>query len=92
MSGGEFQFGGEIAWRPTPEYIEGSRLKAFMDRHGLPTYEALLRQSTRDLDWFWNAVIDDLDIQFYEPYQRVLDVSRGVAWTEWCESTSTIQS
>ena len=84
MSGDQFQFGGEIAWRPTREYVDGSRLKSFMDRHGLPTYEALLQKSTTDLDWFWNAVIDDLDIEFYTPYERVLDLSRGVAWARWC--------
>jgi acetyl-CoA synthetase len=85
VSSGEFQFGGDdIAWRPTREYIERSRVKAFMDRHGLATYDALLRKSTTDLEWFWNAVFEDLDIHFYRPYERVLDTSRGIAWTEWC--------
>ena len=79
-----FEFGGEIAWRPTPDYINNSRLKAFIDKHALGTYDALLRRSTSDLEWFWNAVIDDLDIRFYTPYTRVLDTSRGIPWTTWC--------
>ena len=64
----QFEFGGEIAWRPTPEYIERSRLTAFMRTHGLRDYDELLHRSTTDLDWFWRAVLDDLDIEFYEPY------------------------
>ena len=79
-----FDFGGEIVWRPTPEYTQGSRLKRFMERHGIATVEELLRRSTEDLDWFWNAVLEDLGIEFYQPYSQVLDISRGVAWPQWC--------
>ena len=84
MSGDPFEFGGEIAWRPSPEYIDRSRLKAFIDRHHLRDYDDLLRRSTTDLPWFWNAVLEDLGIEFYEPYSQVLDTSRGIAWTRWC--------
>lgn len=83
MSDG-FEFGGHVAWRPTPEYVQHSRLKAFMDRHGVRSYAELLTRSTDDLEWFWRAVLDDLGIEFYEPYARVVDTSRGIAWTRWC--------
>ncbi len=79
-----FDFGGEIVWRPTPEYTQGSRLKYFMERHGIASVEQLLRRSTEDLDWFWNAVLEDLGIEFYQPYSHVLDISRGIAWPQWC--------
>jgi acetyl-CoA synthetase len=78
------EFGGEIAWRPSAEYIEHSRLGAFMARHGLTSLDALQQRSIADSEWFWNAVIDDLAIEFYEPYDRVLDLSRGPAWAQWC--------
>ena len=29
-------------------------------------------------------MLDDLDIQFYEPYSHVLDTSRGIPWARWC--------
>jgi acetyl-CoA synthetase len=79
-----FTFGGEIAWRPSAEYRDRSRLAAFMQRHGLATYDDLLRRSTSELEWFWSAVFEDLGIEFYEPYQQLLDTSRGIAWTRWC--------
>jgi acetyl-CoA synthetase len=84
MAGNNFEFGGEIAWHPTPEYRDRSRLKAFISRHGLPNYDALLRRSIDDPDWFWPAVLDDLGIEFYHPYTRILDTSRGPAWPQWC--------
>jgi acetyl-CoA synthetase len=79
-----FDFGGDIAWWPTAEYRDRSRLTAFMARHGIASYEELLRRSTDDLDWFWRAVFDDLRIEFYHPFTRLVDTSRGIAWTRWC--------
>jgi acetyl-CoA synthetase len=79
-----FDFGGEIAWQPTPEYVERSRLKRFMDRHGIASVAELMRRSTQDLEWFWNAVMEDLDIQFNEPYSKILDTTPGIPWARWC--------
>jgi acetyl-CoA synthetase len=80
----EFEFGGEVAWRPTADYIENSRLKEFMTRHGLSDLAELLRRSTADLEWFWSAVLDDLAIEFYRRPTRILDTSNGIPWARWC--------
>jgi acetyl-CoA synthetase len=79
-----FEFGGEIAWRPSPEVVERSRLTAFMRRHRIDSFDALLARSTADLEWFWRAVFDDLGIEFYEPFTQVVDLSKGPAWARWC--------
>jgi acetyl-CoA synthetase len=79
-----FEFGGAIAWRPTPEQIAHSRLLAFMKKHGLSSLDDLMARSTTDLEWFWRAVIDDLGIEFYQPYSRVIDLSPGIARPSWC--------
>ena len=84
MSEPSFDFGGEIVWRPTPELIAHSRLKQFMDQYGLTSFDELLRHSTTDLDWFWEAVLKFLDIQFYQPYSQVVDLSKGIEWPAWC--------
>jgi acetyl-CoA synthetase len=84
MAAAHFEFGGEIAWRPTREQIDGSRLMAFMARHGIAEYQTLLFRSTREPEWFWRAVLDDLDIEFYEPFARIMDTSLGIPWTQWC--------
>jgi acetyl-CoA synthetase len=84
VASGDFEFGGEIAWRPSADYVQHSRLKAFIDRYGLKDYNDLLRRSVTDPEWFWPAVLDDLGIEFYEQYSRILDVSNGIAWPRWC--------
>ncbi|HYY24626.1 MAG TPA: AMP-binding protein, partial [Candidatus Udaeobacter sp.] len=77
-------FGGEIVWQPTAEYVDRSRLKRFLDRYGIANLAELMRRSTEELEWFWNAVIEDLNIEFYEPYVKVLDTTPGIPWTRWC--------
>jgi acetyl-CoA synthetase len=79
-----FEFGGEIVWRPTPEHIANSNLKRFMDRHGIASFDALMQRSTTDIAWFWDAVLKELDIRFDTPYSKIVDLSRGTAWPEWC--------
>src|ERR1043166_4216316 len=80
----EFKCGGEIVWRPSDEMMKSSRLNRFMDRHQIPTFADLHRRSIDDIEWFWKAVLEDLDIQFYESYKRIVDLSHGIAWPQWC--------
>ncbi|MCL7454471.1 MAG: AMP-binding protein [Anaerolineae bacterium] len=83
-SAAQFPFDQPIVWRPTQQYLQNSRLKRFMERHGLATLEDLMERSTTDVAWFWEAVFDDLGIEFYEPYREVVDLSRGIQWPTWC--------
>lgn len=80
----QLEFGGEIVWQPTPEYISHSNLKGFMEAHGLADFEALMQKSTQDIAWFWDTVLKDLGIEFYEPYEQVVDLSAGIQWPRWC--------
>ena len=80
----EFQFGGKFVWHPTPELIAQSNLQRFVNKHGLGSYDELMRRSTTDIAWFWDTVLRDLDIQFYKPYSRVVDLSEGKPWARWC--------
>lgn len=80
----QFPFNQPVVWRPNKEVLKRSRLRRFMERHGLATLEELMRRSTTDLDWFWEATFEDLGIEFYEPYTQVVDLSRGIQWPVWC--------
>jgi acetyl-CoA synthetase len=80
----DYQFGGEIVWRPDRRYIEEARLSAFMRAHELPDFDTLMQRSTEDVPWFTEALLNFLDIQFYQPYEKVLDLSKGIAWPQWC--------
>src|SRR3990170_858754 len=72
-----------IVWRPSKEYVERANVTRFMRTHGIATYEELLARSVGDVAWFWDAVVKDLGIEFFEPYTQVLDTSHGIEWATW---------
>ncbi|PYL06440.1 MAG: AMP-dependent synthetase [Verrucomicrobia bacterium] len=80
----EFQFGGEFVWHPSSELVTQSNLQQFIDKHRLGSYKELMRKSTTDIAWFWNAVLCALGIQFYKPYSQIVDLSEGKPWARWC--------
>ncbi|TML83278.1 MAG: AMP-dependent synthetase [Actinobacteria bacterium] len=75
----------ELAWEPTPEYVERANVTRLMRAHGIETIDELRRRSVEDVQWYWDAAVKDLGIEFHAPYGRVLDVSRGIPWATWFE-------
>jgi acetyl-CoA synthetase len=73
----------DVVWRPNQEYIDRANVTRFMRTHGIGTYGELVERSQTDIEWFWDAVVKDLEIEFFTPYQRVLDTSVGIAWSKW---------
>jgi acetyl-CoA synthetase len=73
----------EVVWKPYGDYIEKSNITRFMRKHGIKDYEELVRRSCDELEWFWDAIMEDLDIRWYKPYERVLDDSGGIPWCKW---------
>jgi acetyl-CoA synthetase len=74
---------GDYIWEPTAEAIDHARATAFMREHGIADWRELIRRSQDDIEWFWDAAVRFLGIEFSTPYGRVLDTSRGVAWSTW---------
>ncbi|MBX3048759.1 MAG: AMP-binding protein [Anaerolineales bacterium] len=77
-------FSDPVVWQPSEDYIDNARLTEFMRLHGIADYAELMQRSTQDVAWFTEAVLQFLDIQFYEPYSQVVDLSKGIAWPQWC--------
>ena len=75
-----FPFGQEVVWQPNPQWMAESNLRAFMDRHAVVDYPALLARAAADPAWFWDAALRDLGIEFYTPYSRVLDLQDGIRY------------
>ena len=80
----QFTFGGDIVWRPTPQHIEHANLTAFMRKHEIQDFDELMQKSTSDVEWFTDAVLKFLDIQFYEPYTKAVDLTDGIQFPKWC--------
>ena len=72
-----------IVWRPSAAELERSRLLRFMREHGIADYDALLARAVDEPEWYWDAVVRHLGLEWYHPYERVLDLAGGPAWPRW---------
>ena len=70
-------------WHPPADAWATTNVGRFGAQHGLGDLDALRARSVDDPAWFWDAVVDFLDLPFTTPYTAVLDDSRGIAWTTW---------
>ena len=50
-----FPFGQSAVWRPNPDWIAASNLRAFMERHAIASYDDLHARARADIAWFWDA-------------------------------------
>lgn len=71
------------AWFPSDDFLERSNVARFMRKHGISTHAELIRRSIVENEWFWDAVVEDLDIRFFQRYEKVVDLSEGPAWAKW---------
>src|SRR5258706_8732910 len=75
---------GEIAWIPGSDVIERARLTQFMRQVGVSTWEQLYQYSINDVETFTAEVLRFLDIKFDPPYEKLLDLSDGIEFPNWC--------
>jgi acetyl-CoA synthetase len=73
----------EAIWSPDEETLERANVVRLMRRHGFDDYRALVRRSIDDPAWFWEAAVADLGLEFAQPWERIMDDSRGPEWTRW---------
>lgn len=71
------------AWQPTPEYAAATRVMRFARDQGIDDYQKLVRRSAEQPEWFWDAVVRWLGIEFTPHYDRVVDISGGIEWPTW---------
>ena len=55
-----------------------------MSHHGIEQLAELHQRAIDEPEWFWSAVLADLGIEFYKPYERLIDTAPGLPWTRWC--------
>ena len=60
-----------IVWKPSNEYIENANITRFMKKYNIKDYDDLIKKSTEDIEWFWDAVIKDLNIEWYILYKSI---------------------
>lgn len=70
-------------WFPGKELVENSNVKGFMKKHGMTDYKDLVKHSTEDIEWFWNAANQELKVEWFKNHEKVLDTSDGIQWAKW---------
>jgi len=81
----------EVVYEPSREFVESTNVWRFMQEYGIADYDELIERTTSEVpgepesgvDWFWDAVVDHLDLEFAEPYDAVRDDSEGPQFTDW---------
>lgn len=76
-------------WTPSAEIVARSNLSAFLKQTGMPDYERLRSRGDADPAWLMEEVFRFCDMRFYRPYEKMLDLSRGIAWAQWCVGGTT---
>jgi acetyl-CoA synthetase len=70
-------------WSPTQEFIESTNVHRMMSRLGFRGRAEFLSWSRDNPEAFWTETVRETGIDWFEPYEKVLDSSRGVEWTRW---------
>ena len=73
----------EIVWTPDEAALARANVVRLMHRLGVSDYPELVRRSAEEPEWFWPEAIADMRLEFSEPWERVVDVSRGPEWATW---------
>ena len=78
-----------IVWRPDPEVAARTRVADLMLQVGVDSFEALHAWSVEDVARFWDVALEHLGLDWYTPYTKTLDASRGFPWARWFEGGTT---
>jgi acetyl-CoA synthetase len=72
-----------MIWQPPRDFIESTNVWRFMRRLGFADREAFLLFSRENAERFWDEMMREMRVEWFEPYTRVLDDSRGPEWCQW---------
>jgi len=73
----------KYVWQPDEETLARANVVRLMRKHGVEDYWELVRRSQEDPEWFWPAAIEDMGLEFSQPWEKVVDLSRGPEWATW---------
>jgi acetyl-CoA synthetase len=72
-----------IVWRPDAATLQRANATRLVRRAGVDDYRELVRRSAEEPEWFWPLVVEDLGLEFSQPWTQVVDASRGPEWATW---------
>jgi acetyl-CoA synthetase len=73
----------DVIWRPSEEIRDRSNAMRLARKLGFEDYWELVRFSAEEPERFWPAAIEDMGLEFSQPWDQVFDLSRGPEWATW---------
>jgi acetyl-CoA synthetase len=73
----------EVIWSPTEKVRERSNALRLARKLGFEEYAELVRFSQDEPERFWPAAIEDMGLEFSQPWDEVVDLSLGPEWATW---------
>ena len=68
---------------PSADQASKSNIGRFMNKHGISNWQQLVDRANSDIEWYWNAVNEDLGIEWFQKYDKTYDSQEGIPWTKW---------
>ncbi len=72
----------EYIWQPTGQYLR-SRVADFMAKQDISDWRELVARSAKDTEWFWREALEYMQVEWFKPYEKLLDTKEGFAWAKW---------
>src|SRR5580658_969812 len=72
-----------MIWEPSSDFIRQTNVWRFMQRLGFHELNAFLRFSREEPERFWDEMMREMRVEWFEPYRQTLDISRGPEWAQW---------
>lgn len=66
-----------------PDSQMTSNITRFMTKHGISDWRQLVERANNNIGWYWDAVNEDLGIEWFRKYDITYDSSAGIPWTKW---------
>jgi acetyl-CoA synthetase len=57
---------------PSADQVSKSNIGRFMDKHGIANWQQLVDRANNNIEWYWNAVNEDLEIEWFQIYDQTL--------------------
>lgn len=72
-----------MIFQPSREFIESTNVWSMWTRLGFTNSDDFLRFGRERPEAFWAEMMREMNVEWYEPFTRVLDDSAGPQWSQW---------
>jgi acetyl-CoA synthetase len=80
-----------VVYSPSQSFVESTNVYDFMQTYDIHGYDELIERTTSNVEgeprsgvtWFWDELVDYLDVDFFEGYDAVRNDAEGPQFTDW---------